>query len=106
MEFFYNLRAQNNFADALATLASMIEILGEIYEIQITIQKHINLAFWLALEIEEEEFVDPNAWYYDIWNLLNKNKYPDNANKTSRVATHFNICAERLFLINHDGVRL
>ena len=67
VEFFYIPRSQNNFADALATLASMVEIPGEQKDIQIQIQKRSSPAFCLSLRIEEERIIDPNVWYYDIW---------------------------------------
>ena len=70
VEFFYIPRSQNNFADALATLASMVEIPGEQKDIHIQIQKRTSPAFCLSVRIEEERIIDPNVWYYDIWNLL------------------------------------
>lgn len=43
----------------------------------------MNPTFCLAIQIEEEESIDLAVWYYDIWNLLNENKYSDNADKAS-----------------------
>lgn len=54
VEFFYIPCTQNSFADALATLASMVEIPGEKDEIPIKIQKRMNPGFCLAIQIEEE----------------------------------------------------
>ncbi|KAM7502852.1 hypothetical protein LguiB_001756 [Lonicera macranthoides] len=86
IEFFYIPRTQNNFANALATLASMIEIPGEKEEIQIQIQKRANSVFRLSLDVKSGNVVEPSVWYYDICHLLKHNEYPPNTNKATRVA--------------------
>lgn len=80
----------------------MVEVPGKRDEIHITIQERVNPAFCLAIQLEEEEYISPSAWYYDIWNLLNEYKYLDNTDKGSRVAlrrlaSHFIISAKKLF---------
>ena len=111
VEFFYIPRSQNNFADALATLASMVEIPGEQADIQIQIQKRSSPAFCLSLKIKKERNIDPDVWYYDIWNLLKENIYPTNADKAIRIAlrrlaSRFIICANQLYRRNDDGIHL
>ncbi|KAM7497492.1 hypothetical protein LguiA_021906 [Lonicera macranthoides] len=111
IEFFYIPRTQNNFANALATLASMIEIPGEKEEIQIQIQKRANSVFCLSLDVESGNVVEPSVWYYDICHLLKHNEYPPNTNKATRVAlrrlaSRFIICAGKLYRRNDDGIHL
>ena len=66
MEFYYIPRSQNSFADALATLASMIEIPEGMEEIVLSVRKRPSPTHCMAIESESEETVDPSVWYYDI----------------------------------------
>ena len=86
VKFLYIPRNQNSFADALATLASMVEIPEGMNEVQISIEQRDKPAFCLAIEIEGVEMVDPSTWYYDIWRVLKEGVYPEGANRKTRVA--------------------
>ena len=71
-------RAQNQFADALATLASMVEIPEEVWTRSLEIEQsyeevHKGKTEASVMNIEEEEVM----WYYDIMKFLELKEYPD-----------------------------
>ena len=66
VKFLYIPHCQNSFADALATLAYMVEISEGMNEVQISIEQRDKPALCLAIEIEGAETVDPSTWYYEI----------------------------------------
>ena len=78
-------RAQNQFANAWATLASMVEIpegawtwpieIGQSYKLV-----HKGRTKYFALAIEEESV----PWYYDILKFLEVGVYLDGINKRER----------------------
>ncbi|XP_070056669.1 uncharacterized protein [Nicotiana tomentosiformis] len=90
IEFKYVPRVQNKFADALATLFSMIQHPDKnfINHIPIEIRKQP-----IYCGHVEEEF-DGNPWFHDIKEYLEKGEYPKNATHTQkctlrRLANHF-----------------
>ena len=66
VKFLYIPHCQNSFADALATLASMVEIPEGMNEVHISIQQRDKPTFCLVIETEGAEIVDQSTWYYDI----------------------------------------
>ena len=75
-------RAQNQFANALATLASMVEIPEGVWTWHLEIEPSYELVHKekneaSVLVIEEEGI----PWYYDIMKFLELGAYPDSANK-------------------------
>ncbi|XP_070041399.1 uncharacterized protein [Nicotiana tomentosiformis] len=80
LEFKHVPRIQNEFADALATLSSMIQHPEKnfINPIPIGIQKQP--AYYAHVE---EEF-DRNPWFHDIKEYLEKGEYPENATHTQK----------------------
>ncbi|XP_070034500.1 uncharacterized protein [Nicotiana tomentosiformis] len=83
-------RIQNEFADALATLSSMIQYPDNNFIDPIPIEIHKQPAYCAHVE---EEF-DGNPWFHDIKEYLEKGEYPENATHTHkrtlrRLANHF-----------------
>ena len=75
-------RTQNQFADALATLASMVEIPEGVWTWPCEIEQSYDLVHKgkiksSVLAIEEEEV----PWYYDIMKFLELEVYPDGVDK-------------------------
>ena len=66
ISFTYIPRSENQFADALATLASMLQVLNdiEIQPLKIEIEKRPT--YCLVTDKAEEE----NPWYHDILTYL------------------------------------
>ena len=67
-------RAQNQFADALATLASMIAIPTDATVLPLLIESR-SVPTYCCL-IDETEFVDGLPWYHDIYQFLRLGAYP------------------------------
>ncbi|XP_070035320.1 uncharacterized protein [Nicotiana tomentosiformis] len=90
IEFKYVPGIQNEFADALATLSSMIQ------------HPHKNFIDHIPIEIHKlptycahvEEVIDGNPWFHDIKEYLEKGEYLESATHTQkrtlrRLANHF-----------------
>ena len=97
-------RAQNQFADALATLASMVESL-EIEQIYKEVHKGKNESS--IMTIEEEEV----SSYYDIVKFLELGAYPNGANKRkccsiSMMETQYVLYEGKLYRRSYDGIHL
>ena len=99
-------RTQNQFVDAPATLASMVEI-PEIEQSYKEVHKGKTKAS--VMTIEEEEVL----WYYDIMKFLKLGAYLDDADKRERhsirkMATQYILCGVQLFrvLLEYNGDRL
>ena len=80
-------RAQNQFANALATLASMVEIPEGVWTRPLEIEQsykemHKGKTKALVMTIEEEEV----SWYYDSMKFLELGAYLDGANKKERTS--------------------
>ncbi|XP_070014133.1 uncharacterized protein [Nicotiana sylvestris] len=69
---------QNEFADALATLSSMIQHPNKNCIDPIPVRIHNQLAY--CPHVEEE--IDGKPWFYDIKEYLSKGEYPDHENHT------------------------
>ncbi|XP_070050767.1 uncharacterized protein [Nicotiana tomentosiformis] len=90
IEFKHVPRIQNEFADALITLSSMIQHLDKNFIDPIPIGIHNQPAYYA--HVEEE--VDGNPWFHDIKEYLAKGEYPEHANHTQkrtlrRLSNHF-----------------
>ena len=73
IEFSHILQMHNRFADALAKIASMIEILVKAKIIPLLIEQRNELAYGLIVvtQLDEEEL----PRYVDIWNFTKKGAY-------------------------------
>ena len=103
-------RAQNQFADALANLAFMVEILEGVWTLEIEQsyeEVHKGKTETLVMTIEEEEV----AWYYDVMKFLELGAYLDGANKKERcsirmMAKQYILCGRQLYRRSYDGIHL
>ena len=68
-------RAQNQFADALATLTSMIDIPVDAIVRQLLIESRSAPAYCCL--IEDTEIDDGLPWYHDIYHFLRLGVYPE-----------------------------
>ncbi|XP_070045685.1 uncharacterized protein [Nicotiana tomentosiformis] len=89
IEFKHVPRIQNEFADALATLSSMIEHRDKNFIDPIPKGIHKEPAYYA--HVEEE--IDGNLWFHDIKEYLEKGEYPEHATHTQkhtlrRLASH------------------
>ncbi|XP_070045802.1 uncharacterized protein [Nicotiana tomentosiformis] len=78
IEFKHVPRIQNEFADALATLSSMIQHLDKNFIDPIPIGIHKQPAY--CAHVEEE--IDGNPWFHDIMEYLEKGEYPEHTTHT------------------------
>ena len=98
IEFKHVPRAQNEFADALATLSSMIQHLNKNYIDPIDIEIHDQHAY--CFHVDEE--LDGKPWYYDIRRLIEAQEYLENSTSNQkrtlrRMANHFFLNGEILY---------
>ncbi|PKI74808.1 hypothetical protein CRG98_004826, partial [Punica granatum] len=106
ISFTYTPRAKNQFADALATLASMASISeGNVIEpLEIEVAK--GLAHCNAIEAFEAK-----PWYEDIKNFLRTGQYPQFADRRDRktlrrLAIHYFLSCEILYRRSFDSTLL
>jgi len=105
--FMHIPRMKNRFADALATLASMVELPEGIRLRPIMIEQRDRPSYEYVMDIEEVD--DGLPWYHDIWNLVEKGEYPEGANKKDcttlrRLASQYIICGGRLYRRSYGGM--
>lgn len=104
-------RINNQFADALATLASLIRIPCGTQIEPLIVQQKSRPAHEEMIALINGEPDNGNPWYHDVWNLLEKGEYPVEADKKGRralrlFATQFIICGGKLFKRSYDGIYL
>ncbi|WKA13007.1 hypothetical protein VitviT2T_030344 [Vitis vinifera] len=102
-------RVQNQFADALATLASMIDIPADATVRPLLIESRSAPAYCCL--IDDMEIDDGLPWYHDIYHFLRLGVYPEAATAKDRralrqLATRFVICGETLYRRSADGMLL
>ena len=105
-------RAQNQFADALATLACMVEIPKGVWTRPLEIEQsyeevHKRKTKALVMTIEEEEV----SWYYDIMKFLELGAYPNGADKRKRrsimlMVIEYILCGGQLYRRSYNGINL
>ncbi|XP_070017697.1 uncharacterized protein [Nicotiana sylvestris] len=82
IEFKHVPRIQNEFADALATLSSMITPSRQEFHRSHPMRIHNQPAY--CAHVEEE--TDGKPWFHDIKEFLAKREYPEHANYTQKCA--------------------
>ncbi|XP_070015051.1 uncharacterized protein [Nicotiana sylvestris] len=97
IEIRHEPRIQNEFADALATLSSMIQHLDKKFIDPIPVRIHNQPAY--CAHVEED--TDRKPWFNDIKEYLAKGEYPEHANHTKkctlqRLSNHFFHSARKL----------
>ena len=102
-------RAENQFANALATLVSLVEIpAGVIVRPMLIDTRSIPAYRYLIGDIENQ---DELPWYHDIYQFLSSGYYPETATSKDRralrqLATRFVICGDALYRRSPDGLLL
>ena len=105
-------RAQNQFADVLATLVSMDEITKEVWTRLLEIEQsyeevHKRKTKASIMTIKEEEV----PWYYDIMKFLEQKAYPDGADKREHrsirmMAIQYILCGGQLYRRSYNSIHL
>ncbi|XP_056165150.1 uncharacterized protein LOC130137572 [Syzygium oleosum] len=103
--FDYLPRSLNQFADALATLSSMLQVTDglNIDPLQIDVLKE--LAYCMVIEKE----LDGQPWYCDIMNYLREGKFPHESRATeylTKLASKFFLSGGALYKRSFDSVLL
>ena len=80
IQYQYVLRMQNQIANALATMASMIEGQKEDEAIPIVLEQKEEPAYYMTIE-EDEEKSREGEWYSDILQYLKDGTYPPSVDK-------------------------
>ena len=102
-------RAENQFTDALATLASMVEIPTGVIVQPLLIETRSAPAYCCLIRDIENQ--DELSWYHDIYQFLSCGDYPEIATSKDRralrqLATRFVICGDALYKRSPDGLLL
>ena len=97
-------REENQLADALATMSSMIKVNWDNEAPQITIERLDEPAHYCDIEIEE---VTEKPWFHEVKRYLEAREYPEGASVNDkkflkRFATKFFISNDILYKNNHD----
>ena len=111
IEYTYMPRAQNQFADALATLAPLVQILENTFIRPIEIKRRGAPAHEREVYILDDEINDRKPWYYDIHNFVEDRVYPERANRKDRralrlLAIQYILCGGVLYRRSYKGVHL
>ena len=102
-------KAKNQFADALATLASVIKIPIGVTMRTLLIETRSAPAYYCLIEDIEDQ--DKFPWYHDIQQFLLYGTYPELATAKDKralrqLATRFFICGDVLYRRSLDGLLL
>jgi ribonuclease HI len=111
--FTYTARAHNHFADALATLASLIKLTEGDDVRPLRIETRDIPAYYVYVEecMNVEAEVDNKPWYYDIKRFVQDREYPPQATENEkkyirRMAFQFFLSREILYKRTHDATLL
>ena len=109
LKYIHLPRAQNQFVDALATLASTIDILTNVIVRPLLIETRYVPTYCHL--IDETEVQDDLPWFHDIHQFLRSGTYPEAATAKDRralrqLATRFVICGKTLYRRSADGMLL
>ena len=108
IQYQYVPRMQNQVADALATMASMMGGPKEDKARSIVLEQKEEPAYCMIIE-EDEGKNGEGEWYSDILQCLKDGTYPKSTDKNDqltiwRLSTNYIICSERLYRISYDGI--
>ena len=111
IEYTYVPRSQNQFADALATLASLVQILKNTFVRPIEIKRREAPAHKREVCMLDDEINDGKPWYYDIHNFVEDRVYSEGVDRKDRrtlrlLATQYVLCGSVLYRRSYDGVHL
>ncbi|WKA13045.1 hypothetical protein VitviT2T_030378 [Vitis vinifera] len=102
-------KAENQFVDALATLASMIVIPAGVTVRSLLIETRSAPAYYCLIGEIEDRINLP--WYHDIYQFLSCDTYPESTSPKDKralrqLATRFVICGDALYRRSPDGLLL
>ncbi|XP_075645297.1 uncharacterized protein LOC142616304 [Castanea sativa] len=106
----YVPRMQNQIADAIVTMASMMDRPKEDEIGLIVVEQKEEPAYCMTIE-EDEEKNGEGEKYLNILQYLKDGTYPPSADKNDqwtirRLSTNYIICGERLYRRSYDGIHL
>jgi ribonuclease HI len=111
--FTYTPRVHNHFADALATLASLIKLVEGDEVRPLRIETRDIPAYCVCIEecMNVEAEIDDKPWYYDIKRFIQDREYPSRATENEkkyirRMAFQFFLSREILYKRTHDATLL
>ena len=102
-------REENQFADALATLASMVRIPNDLTHIPLVIERRQEPAH--EEEIEVHKLRQDEPWFKDIKKYLENQEYPPNSSKKEQralrlLASQYFLNGGILFKRHYNGLHL
>ena len=109
IEFHCFPHVKNQFANALDTLASMIETPEDVVVRPLVFEQRDEPSYCQAIEEMQNE--DEDVWYENILKYLEEGTYPESASKTykltiRRMAMQYILCGKRLYKRSYDGLHL
>ena len=109
LRYRHPLRAQNQFVDILATLASMIDIPADATVRPLLIESR-SVPTYCCL-IDDTKLDDGLPWYHDIYHFLRLGVYHEAATAKDKralrqMSARFVICGETLYIQSADGMLL
>ncbi|XP_075633364.1 uncharacterized protein LOC142605812 [Castanea sativa] len=110
IQYQYVSRMQTQIADALATMASMMDGPKEDEARPIMLEQKEKPPYCMTIE-EDEEKNGEGEWYLDILQYLKDGTYLKSVNKNDqltirRLSTNYIICGEKLYRRSYDGIHL
>ena len=101
LEYIHLLRAQNQFVDALTTLASIVDIPTNVIVHPLLIDTRFGPAYCHL--IDDTKVQDDLPWFHDIHQFLKSSTYPKAAiakdwRALRQLTTRFVICGETLYM--------
>ena len=101
---------QNQIADALATMASMMDGPKEDEARSIVLEQKEEPTYCMTIE-EDEEKNEKGEWYLDILQYHKDGTHLKSANKNDRLtiqrlSTNYIICGEKFYRRSYDGIHL
>ena len=109
LRYIHMPRAENQFADALATLASIIEIPARVTMRPLLIETRSAPAYCCLIgDIEDQ---DELPWYQDRYHFLSCDAYPESTSTKDKralrhLAARFVVCGDALYKRSSDGMLL
>ena len=102
-------RTENQFADALATLASVIVIPAGVIVRSLLVETRSAPTYYCLIREIEDRIELP--WYHDIYQFLSCGAYPESASAKDRrslrqLATRFVVCGDALYRRSPNGLSL
>ena len=109
MRYIHLPRVENQFADALATLAFVVEIPAGVTVRPLMIETRSAPAYYCLIRDIENQ--DELPWYHDIYQFMSCGVYPEIATPKDRralrqLAARFVICGDALYRRSPDGLLL